>query len=83
MGKSFGKIQIIMIMILSYYCLYKLSILLEEKLSFYIFTISMPLAIMIIFDILNKKSSELNKTLAKASLLLLTNAILIVIGTQI
>ena len=55
MGKSFGKIQIIMIMILSYYWLYKLSILLEEKLSFYIFTISMPLAIMIIFDILNKK----------------------------
>ena len=83
MGKSFGKIQIIMIMILSYYCLYKLSILLEEKLSFYIFTISMPLAMMIIFDILNKKSSELNETLAKASLLLLTNAILIVIGTQI
>ena len=43
----------------------------------------MPLAMMIIFDILNKKSSELNNTLAKASLLLLTNAILILIGTQI
>ena len=33
MGKSFGKIQIIMIMILSYYCLYKLSIL-EENYPF-------------------------------------------------
>ena len=82
-GQWFGIFQIVFMLIISYFFLYLLSLQLENLNIFYILVLSLPLALNILYDICNKNKIVLNKTLAKVSLLLVLECILIAIGMNI
>ena len=82
-GQWFGIFQIVFMLIISYFFLYLLSLQLENLNIFYILAFSLPLALNILYDICNKNEIVLNKTLAKVSLLLVLECILIAIGMNI
>lgn len=83
LGRSFGKLQILFMIILSYISLFYLSIGLDSKVIFYISMISLPLSLNILSDIYSKEGEALNKTLGKVVMLLCLNTFLLTIGVSI
>ena len=83
LGRSFGKLQVLFMIILSYISLFYLSIGLDSKVIFYISMISLPLSLNILSDIYSKKGKILNKTLGKVVMLLCLDTFLLTIGVSI
>ena len=83
LGRSFGKLQVLFMIILSYISLFYLSIGLGSKVIFYISMISLPLLLNILSDIYSKKGKILNKTLGKVVILLCLDTFLLTIGVSI
>lgn len=83
LGRSFGKLQVLFMIILSYISLFYLSIGLDSKVIFYISMISLPLSLNILSDIYSKEGEALNKTLGKVVMLLCLNTFLLTIGVSI
>tara|TARA_B110000196_G_scaffold299172_1_gene291582 strand:+ start:100 stop:969 length:870 start_codon:yes stop_codon:yes gene_type:complete len=83
LGRSFGKLQILFMIILSYISLFYLSIGLDSKVIFYISMISLPLSLNILSDIYSKEGEALNKTLGKVVMLLCLDTFLLTIGVSI
>ena len=83
LGRSFGKLQVLFMIILSYISLFYLSIGLDSKVIFYISMISLPLSLNILSDIYSKEGEALNKTLGKVVMLLCLDTFLLTIGVSI
>ena len=83
LGRSFGKLQVLFMIILSYISLFYLSIGLDSKVIFYISMISLPLSLNILNDIYTKEGEALNKTLGKVVILLCLEALFLTIGLSI
>ena len=74
-GQQFGKLQIIGMLVVSYISFFLLSSTLENYNLFYNILLSLPLALLIIYDTYTVSGEKLNKTLAKISFLLIFAAI--------
>ena len=83
LGRSFGKLQVLFMIILSYISLFYLSIGVDSKVIFYISMISLPLSLNILSDIYSKRGKILNKTLGKVVMLLCLDTFLLTIGVSI
>ena len=83
LGRRFGKLQVLFMIILSYISLFYLSTGLDSKVIFYVSMISLPLSLNIISDIYSKKGEILNKTLGKVVILLCLDTLLLTIGVSI
>ena len=83
LGKRFGKLQVLFMIILSYISLFYLSTGLDSKVIFYVSMISLPLSLNILSDIYSKKGEILNKTLGKVVILLCLDTLLLIIGVSI
>ena len=79
-GLYFGKLQTLCMLVLSYLSIYMLALNFEKLNIFYLTLVSLPLSLSILYDILYKQDSFLNKTLAKISTLLILDCILLAIG---
>ena len=83
LGRKFGKLQVLFMIILSYISLFYLSTGLDSKVIFYVSMISLPLSLNILSDIYSKKGEILNKTLGKVVILLCLDTLLLTIGVSI
>ena len=80
MGKKFGYLQVIGMMLLSYTGILFLSFGLNQIIIFYISILSVPLSINIFYDVYTKRGQVLNKTLGKVVMLLCLDTILLASG---
>ncbi len=79
-GLVFGRTYAIMIMLVSYFSMFLLSISIYNNAVFYIALASVPLSINIIVDILYKESKQLNSVLRKVVFLLVLDCVLLYVG---
>ena len=77
LGQQFGKLQIIGMLVVSYISFFLLSSTLGNYNLFYNILLSIPLALLIIYDTYAVSGGKLNKTLAKISSLLILQCALI------
>jgi len=80
LGKQFGKLEIIVMNLLSHICFFWLATHLENHNVFYMILLSTPLNLYIIYDIYSVSDQKLNQTLAKTSYLSILQCILLAIG---
>ena len=80
MGLLFGKIELLLMFIITYISIFIIAYNFSSISLFYIYLISIPLSLNIYYDIIVKTGFILNKTLAKVSFLMIFHCILIYIG---
>ena len=80
MGLFFGKAEVLLMLFITYISIFIIAYKFSSLFLFYIYLISLPLSLNILYDVIIKKGITLNKTLAKASLLMIVHCILIYIG---
>lgn len=82
-GLNFGKIQTILMLILSYASIYILSLNMNNFNIFYIVLLSLPLSLSILNDVTRNNNLHIKNTLAKVANLLILDCLLLAIGIYI
>ena len=80
MGLFFGKAEVLLMLFIAYVSIFIIAYKFSSLFLFYIYLISLPLSLNILYDVIIKKGITLNKTLAKTSLLMILHCVLIYIG---
>ena len=79
-GLNFGRVEAFLMFALSYICVYYIAVYSANMLIFFISFLSIPLGLIILYDLFYKKGIDLNRTLQKVSLYLILHTILLAIG---
>ena len=79
-GLVFGKLQAVLMFVISSICIYFVGYYLENMFIFFSSLLNFPLSIIILYDLLYKKDLQLNETLPKASLYLIFHTMLLAVG---
>ena len=79
-GLVFGKLQAVLMFVISYICIYFVGYYLENMFIFFSSLLNFPLSIIILYDLLYKKDLQLNETLLKVSLYLIFHTMLLAVG---
>ena len=83
LGKQFGKLQIVVMLLISYIFFFLLSLEMQDYNLFYMILLSVPLALNITYDTYTISGAGLNKTLVKIACLLILLCTLMAIGIYI